>query len=345
LVAVIITDRLVRHRFIDHKARLVDHSEVEATFVEAKTVDPANREYWPKNKEEYIRSEERLDAEVDRLKELGSNGWTEYQVLPLNQMLIDFLNVHELQARTQSSLADLEDFASDSSYRYDQREYDRWEGRIKDATKEIEQAKDAGEKEKKDAGEIEKDADMAACRLRAELQSLLEYVADYQENWASGSVMIRALTVLGVALIPILLAMGLLPLFHPSGDAMLNIFNWGLLGIAGAITAVLLNMRKSNIVEVGNTEGKKELRRVILGSGLGLVAGVILFSMIAGGYLNGSIFPNEKTLQGILLKTMDLEKGISVGYKKDIALSIFWGIFSGYSFEVVFDRMRKTTLG
>ena len=73
--------------------------------------------------------------------------------------------------------------------------------------------------------------------------------------------------------------MGLLPLIHPAGNGVLTVLNWGLLGISGANTAVLLSLRKSNVMEVGNTEGKKELRHSMLGAGLGLVAGVILYSM------------------------------------------------------------------
>ncbi len=144
-----------------------------------------------------------------------------------------------------------------------------------------------------------------------------------------GYELVRALTVVGVASIPILLAMGLLPILHPGGENYLGILNWGLLGICGAITAVLLNLRKSNIVEVGNTEGKKELRNAILGAALGLVAGVLAYAMISGELL---------TSGGLVPKLVN-------GEPHDLGLSIIWGLASGFSFEKIFDRMRSTTVG
>ena len=57
----------------------------------------------------------------------------------------------------------------------------------------------------------------------------------------------------------------MLPLFHPAtanddNAKVLSVINWGIFGVIGAVTAVLLSLRKSDYVEVGNTEGRKELR-------------------------------------------------------------------------------------
>lgn len=322
--------RLFRHKFLVHKARLEDQSEVDATIVEAMNVEP--RLTKPVEKpDDYPEKKKQLLKEVDRLKnEIGNRGWTEYQVLSLNQLLVDFLKEDELKARTRSSLAELEEYADDSAYRYDQKHYDQWKDNVDNAIKNIDEAIDKSDEGKDDhlkrdeAGEV----------LRAELRTLLEHVASYRANWAMGSEVIRALTSLGVATIPILLAMGLLPLLHPAGDKVLGIFNWGLLGISGAITAVLLSLRKSNLVEVGNTEGKKELRRAVLGTGLGLVAGILVYSMIAGGILSGTAFP--EITPGSTSEQPEL---------KAIALSSLWAIASGFSFEWVFDRLRSTTVG
>ena len=62
--------------------------------------------------------------------------------------------------------------------------------------------------------------------------------------------------------------------------------------MVGSLIAVLRELRNSNLVEIGNTDGKKEVWRAVLGAALGLVAGVVTWAMVGGGVLVGSIFPN-----------------------------------------------------
>ena len=82
-------------------------------------------------------------------------------------------------------------------------------------------------------------------------------------------------------------------------------------------------------MEIGNTAGRKELWRTILGSALGLLAGVLTFAMISGGLLPaGPVVPDVGNLE-----------------PKNVGLSIVWAIGSGYSFERVFDRLRSATEG
>ena len=124
----------------------------------------------------------------------------------------------------------------------------------------------------------------------------------------------------------------LLPILHPwDDDQPLIVLNWGLLGISGSLTAVLLDLRQSDLVEVGNTEGKKEVRRAILGATLGFVAAVLAYSMIRGGLLTGTIVP-------------DLKSGDGRSWEV-IGLSVVWAIASGFSFERIFDRVRSATTG
>ena len=321
LLAVLLVDRTIRNKIIVHRARLVDQSLVEATMVGAETVEP--RLIEPSKKPDgYDQKVIEINEEVERLKNLGNISWTEYQVLSLNQLLVDFYNVDDLIANTRLSLEELEEYAEDSAIRYDREKYYDMKKHIDAAIEKIEEIDKSG-----NADEIARDD--AAGLLRAELRTLLERVADYNQNWTMGSELVRALTVLGVASIPILLAMGLLPILHPGGGNYLGILNWGLLGICGAITAVLLNLRKSNLVEVGNTEGRKELRNAILGAALGLVAGVLAYAMISGGLLKpGGLVPELKSDQ-----------------MSNVGLSIIWGVASGFSFEKIFDRMRSTTVG
>ena len=324
VLSIIVIDRWIYHEIIVHNARLEDVSEVEATFVEAKVVELANLGYM--SEEEYFKKKKsELDEEVKRLKELGNRGWTEYQILSLNQMLVEFLDIDELKARARSSLDDLEDYADDSSYRYDQKQYDKWKDIIKKAIDKVDNAVDNAENEE------QKNTAMMA--LQAELQMLLEHIASYHANWSRGSAILNGIKVCGCLSLPLLIGMGLLLLFHPmyinGGEQKLSVLNWGIFGIIGAMTAVLLGLRKSDYVEVGNTEGRKELWRTIPGIALGLLAGTLAYWMIAGElFTHGGIVP-------------DLDSSSL----KDTGLSILWAVASGFCFEKVFDRMVSTTVG
>lgn len=323
LLAFFLVDRTIRYKMTVHKARLVDHSLVEATMVEVRTV-------WPrlikpsKRPDPYDDKVKELNDEVERLKDLGNLGWTEYQVLSLNQLLVDFYAVEDLIANTRLNLEELEEYAEDSTIRYDREKYYDLKKHIDVAMEKIEEEMDKTE------NTDEEKRDDAAKLLRAELSTLLERVADHKQNWTMGSKLLGALWLFGTVSVAILLLMGLLPILHPGiEEKYLSIFNWGMFGICGAISAVLLNLRKSNIVEVGNTEGKKELRNAILGAALGLVAGILAYSMFKGGlFQSGIIVPDLETPE-----------------MADVYLSIIWGIASGFSFEKIFDRMRSTTVG
>lgn len=309
LIIVLPIDRFIRRRLIVHNARLEDRSEVEATIVEAETVEP--RLLNPVRPEDYDKKKKDLDKEVERLRKLGPKGWTEYQVLSLNQMLVDFLGEDDLIARSQLSLADLKEYAEGDAYRYDIEQYYEWSTRINEAIEEIKKSEETAGEKRDDATEP----------LRANLRTLLEHVSAYGLNWAEGSALLRSLMICGVTAIPIFLAMGILPF-----TGKLDLFNWAFLGISGSLTAVLLEIRKSNLVEVGNTDGKKELWRAVLGSVLGLVAGILSYAMISGGIFNGAVFPN-----------LDSDS------MKDIGLSIVCAFGAGLSFEYIFGRMRGIT--
>lgn len=346
VLVVLIIDRVVRHKLCVHKKQRVDPSTVDAMIVEANTVEPRlgkleekkgsseidNKNVKPDN---FLKKKEDLNEEVKRLKNLGNLGWTEYQVLSLDQMLVDFLKVDDLITNARLRLAQLKDYADGSSFPYEWEQYCRWDQRINLAIDEIARATEentkitTGDQSPSEDGANKKDE--AAEKLRAELRTLLEHIADYNQSWDEGSAIVGSIRICGVLGLFLLLLMGLLPILHPEGSKALGIFNWGLLGISGAITAVLLSLRKSDLVEVGNTEGKKELWRAVLGTGLGLVAGILVYSMIAGGILSGTMFPAVTFFEQ--------------QESKDLALSVFWAIASGYSFEWVFDRLRSAMEG
>ena len=317
LLVGLFLDRYLRHKMREHRSRLTDPSEVYLLFCEVDTVEPRLTDPV-KPDDNYDKKVQLLKDEVNRLKNLGPEGWTEYQVLCLDQMLVDFFKVDDLQAQAQIVLAELGDYAEDSAYRYDKESFQTWKSKIDEAISKINKNEKATPSERDDAAE----------ELRANQRALLEHLASYEKNWAEGSTLVRGLMIWVAAAIPILLVMGLVPFLHPAGDGDLGVLNWGFLGIGGSLTAVLLSLRKSDVVEVGNTEGRKELWRALLGGILGFVAGVLIYAMIWGGLLPDQIVPK--------FLTHDL---------KDIGLSILWAVGSGFSFERVFVRMRDTLEG
>ena len=105
----------------------------------------------------------------------------------------------------------------------------------------------------------------------------------------------------------------------------MGFYNWGLFGMVGALTSVLLALWKSELVEVGNTDGMKELQRAFLGAALGFVAGILSYCIVAGGIIaTGSAVPNLESVSNM-----------------DITLSVIWGFVSGLFFERIFERVSE----
>ena len=130
----------------------------------------------------------------------------------------------------------------------------------------------------------------------------------------------------GAVAVPIFIVMGLLPILYPGSNVSLGVLHWGVFGISGSTTAVLLYLYKSNRVEVGNTEGKSELWRAILGATLGFIAGVLIHSAISGGLIKtGTAIPELGSLD-----------------PKDVGLSIILPFVAGFWFEGIFDRIRRS---
>ena len=300
---------------VAHQGRLEDKSDVEASIVEAKTVEP--RMVRPLRPEGFKEKKKNLDNEIKRLEEIGRENWTEYQILSLYQMLVDFLKPLDLVSTTDSVMDVLDEYAADSRYRYDREYYAKWKERVDDAKKEIDNAKDVEKDEKSE-------------RLRAVLKTLYEHVADFNYKWAEGSALIRDLLVVNAMAIPVFLTLGLVPVIHPSDPGTLDVINWAMLGVTGALAGSLRGLHRSDEVEVGNTEGKREIWRAVSGAALGFVAGALTYGVIAGGLVEGAAVPSAEASRSAV---------------SDVGLSVVWGVAAGFSFERVFERVRTATEG
>ena len=125
----------------------------------------------PIRPEEIGEKKKNLGKEIDRLRKIGAENWTEYAILSLYQMLVDFLKPLDLIATTNSVMDELEEYAADSKYRYDRDYYAKWKERVDTAVKEIDGA--TGNKKKDDESE----------QLRAVLKTLYEHLSDFNLKW------------------------------------------------------------------------------------------------------------------------------------------------------------------
>ena len=301
-------------------------SEIEALIQEAKNIRPRLPE--PDERPAgFVEKREQVEKELERLTEdVGPEGWTEFQVLTLDRMLIDFLPIEDLKARARSSLNELKLYAYGEAFSYDDDFYREWADKINSNISNLDELDQSNESAVEKV--VEKDDKAEA--LRANLRAIREHIADYQANWAEGSTIVSGIRICGSVAVIVFTFMGILPLLYPVDncsllcDLRLGILNWGFLGIAGAIAIALLELRKAKEVEVADTAGKQELSRVFLSVPLGLLAGVLVFSALAGGVIeSGSAVPDLK------------EPKFS-----DACLSIVWAVVAGMGFESVFQRVR-----
>ena len=320
-------DRYIRKEKVIHRLRLQDHSEVEALFVEAGNVEHRLKgtdvcTYDPKSdRTNFSDNRKKLCKEVERLN-FRPEIWTEYEILNLEQLLVEFLKIEELKERARSELDDLEEYASDSKVSYDLRKYDRWEDRIDTCIEKI----DKCSRTNKDCEPDDEERDRNAESLRAAVKTLQEHIASYSKSWAEGSLIVRSLIICCGVAIPIFVALGTLPWIHPSLNAperILQFYNWGYLGTSGSLTAVVLALRKSDVTEVGVTEGKRELWQMVIGTALGFVAGILVYSMISAGKISGEILPT-----------------LTSSRVDDFGRSVLLAFTAGFASERVYDKVK-----
>ena len=312
------TDRFLRYPRQVHNGRLEDRGEVEKVLDELFNVRPRLDTPDQLTPFDFEDRKKAILQEVNAFKEKDPMTWVDYKVLYFRQLLVDFLKIEELISKSRSILSNLEDYAEDTAFRYDKKIFHDWDKRIEIAIDRIEES---------DITKLVKDE--AAERLRAELKGLLEHFTDYESSWAAGTALMRNLTIVGSFSLLLLVFSGFIPLLFPDicqstsfNFGQMGIFSWGFLGASGALAAVLLSFRKADVVEVGNTEGRKEVWRAISGAVLGFLAGILIYSIIVAG-----IFPK------------DLVPDPQISDPKNVGLAILWSFFSGFFMERVFERL------
>ena len=303
----LVSESVIRHRIFVHAARKEDLSVVEALIQEAKNIDPELIK--TENSTSRDGKSKKIKEEVSRLEGLGSEGWTEFQILTLNRLLIDFLPIEDLKARARSGLDELKEYADGDAFSYDVSLYYSWEEKI---TSNIDEVERENENQQDEKNRVE--------ALRANLRSLREHVADYEYNWAQGSTIVSSIRICGSAGVVVFTLMGILPILYSIPDSThsyefsLSVLNWGYLGVAGSIASALIGLRNSNEVEVGSTFGKQELWRMVLGAPLGLLAGILIFSALAGELIKSGAIVPDLSKPGLFERWTFCGMGGSCGY-------------------------------
>ena len=313
----------LNHRIRVYRSRKEDRSKVESLIQEANHILT-----YIDNNEEAIKKYEQLKNEVHRLEsELGPEAWTEFQVLTLQRLLVDHLGINDLKARALSALDELKEYAEGNAFSYNVRLYYDWEEKIKNVIEKLnteENSEETGDNiNGKDKGE----------ELRANLKSLYEHIAIYELEWSRGSTIVSGITICGSVAAVIFMIMGILPVLNNTGESLsalgycISILEWGFLGIAGATASALIGLRNADEVEVGNTFGRRELRRMVLGAPLGLFAGILAFSVLSAGLIDtGSAVPNLDCINN-----------------SQVYLSIIWAVGAGMGMERVFQKIHNIT--
>jgi len=273
--------------------RKVQEEELKTLYSEAIRYSDSNTKSYALDEAEKLKKNE-IKLELD--------------ALPLRLALADIYPETVLVSKIRYELNLLQEYTDVD----DEPLFEDWSDRIEDLFREIEnEEREKNEKKEK-----------VFKKLRAELKTLREQVAQYEKTWAEGEMIFKRVLYWAASTAIIFTLVGILPIIHPNGNGLLSISHWGALGIAGALLQVLVAIRDPNMPELGETKGKQVLQQTILGIVIGGLASVLLYAALSGEILAGKIFPQIP----ISLKTESF--WINTGG------SIFWGLTAGFSLRI-----------
>ena len=326
--------RLLSHKWLVFLSRAEDESYINQLLVTARTIEPTvgtkNKPIRPTDYDEKVNS---INQEVNRIKSLKATQIVEWELLPLQNLLLHFMNVHVLISQARLKLDDLEDYASDTAYSIDREQFESLRHSVLNA---IDKATDSiitSKSRTNDTGQ-QRSAfiDDAATELRASIQATQEYIIDYRWNWANGNVTLAGLKLACIISIPLLIFAGLLPIGILGTQETMAWFNWAFVGASGAITSVLLAFRHADETEVGHATSRREVSRAFIAAVLGFVSGTIFYAIV-GSEVAGEILLDE------LLPDVTSANG------DQKLLGVVWAFIAGFVFEKAIDTARSALQG
>lgn len=280
-----------------------------------------------------------LHKAVKRLeKKLKSDeAIVEYDLLALKTLLVDRASGHAIPAQARIYLTDLKVYADQEAHTQTVEEYWNIRHRIEEAQKKIY----AQHYYKEHTPDSNKAEDEEAVRELREIvkEELLPTVTENDKLWTEGSAIVKILRGACLAAIPLLLATGLIPMYMGEVCALRGI-HWAILGVSGALVAVLRALGRAGRLGVGNEQGVKEVQRAWWGAGLGLVAGLLTYMLVKSGFIpcflfGGPCIPSNMEDQ-ILVSGCFLEQ---VG-ERQIYVHMLLAFLAGFAFERGIDRVR-----
>ena len=285
------------------KRRTVDKGELESLYSEVERYHRVEPPDEFKIAEQEVKKLQKMQEDKTELMELD--------VLGLRSALVDLYSEKELIAKAEYELELLDEFIITKK---EKEKYGEWKERLKNAKKGNGVSEDRVNQE-----EEGKDKDSDA--LRAVLRALREKVAWYEQTWAEGSVILTGVSYWASLTMFAVLLIGLLPLVHSQGNDELIILHWIAFGFVGGLLSVLVNIKNQDVAEVGDTDGKQVMQQALLSIGIGSMTAVLLYAALSGGLVEGKMFPRFSD---------EVEQSLNVHN----GLSIFWGIFAGFSLEI-----------
>ena len=263
----------------------------------------------------------------------------EYDLLALKILLVDCANGHAVAAQAHAYLADLKDYADQEAHTQTVEEYADIRHRVEDTERKIYAQRHYNEKQS-DSGEPEEEKVLAVLELREIVkEELLPKLTENEKLWTEGAAILKILRGACLAAIPLLLATGLIPMYM--GEiCMLSGIHWAILGVAGALVAVLRALGETKRLVVGNEQGVNEVQRAWWGAGLGLVAGLLTYMLVKSGFISCFLFggpcvPDNMENQ-ILVSGCFLEQ-VS---RHQIYVHMLLAFLAGFAFERGIDRVR-----
>ena len=290
--------------------------------------NPSDKAQTAKDNENTCNTKERLRKVIKKLKDkLDDNeAIVEYDLLALKTLLVDCAGENAAPAQARIYLTDLKNLADEEAHTQTVEEYLSIRHRVEDAEREIYAQRYRNEEKSGCDGSEEKEVP-AVSRLRAIVQEeLLPTLTESEKLWSEGSAIVKILRGACLAVIPLLLAAGLIPMYMDDTNTLWGI-HWAILGVAGALVAVLRALGKTARLVVGNEQGVKEVQRAWWGAGLGLVAGLLTYMLVKSGFVacflfGGPCLPDNPESQRITYVHMLL------------------AFVAGFAFERAIDRVR-----
>lgn len=334
-LALILFFRAVSHLWLVDHYRREDCHYVRSQIVLAKSVRPRLDFGGEVERQHYREKKLGLLREVRRLERIGLGSWQDWQILPLSNLLVDFMKVQDLIGHAQLKLDELEDYAGDIAYSLDRAQYQNQQRTVEKAIDKIQNAiirmesqpdKDSTARERARERYIDRKADS----LRAAIRSIHEYVIEYEANWAKGTILLSGLKFGCVVSIPIFLLAGLLPVTTSSLGSF-DWFNWAFMGTSGALTAVLWSFLQTDVIEVGHATSRSEVSRALVAAILGFVSATMFFAFAGSGLAKGLL--NEGLIPTVVGDHVD---------RTNVYLSILWAFFAGFLFEKAIEHVRHS---